>query len=144
MHLLQGGPDEMPSSLYPSVSRLSWLSASLHALGSVSLYFLKIAIILKLIIIENDTLQTAEAVLLIAQSRTQVCTSLQLGVETINRDCRSRPQASEQDLPTKRNKTSVVIFFGRSRLGRPATFASALPETGPRQPFQLHTYNQAS
>jgi hypothetical protein len=111
MHLLQGGPDEMPSSLYPSVSRLSWLSASIHALGSVSLYFLKIAIILELTIIENDTLQTAEAVLLIAQSRTQVCTSLQLGVETINRDCRSRPQASEQDLPTKRNKTSVVIFL---------------------------------
>src|SRR6202034_4769473 len=45
-HLQQGGEDEMPLSLYTSVSRFSWF-ATLHPLRYMSLDFLKSAIFLK-------------------------------------------------------------------------------------------------
>jgi hypothetical protein len=73
----------MPSSLYPSVSRLSWLGKHNTPYGLRPCIFSKVLDSLKILILQNEALQTAEAVQLIALKAVLRCASLQVSVQTI-------------------------------------------------------------
>jgi hypothetical protein len=64
--------------------------------------FSKVLDSLKILILQNEALQTAEAVQFIALKAVLRCASLQGQCPNNQIEiCRSRPQAGEQDLPTK-------------------------------------------
>ena len=66
MHLRQGGPNEMLPSLFCSVSRPSWFNKLTCSYGPCLCIFSKVQDSQKILIFENEALQKAWAVLLIA------------------------------------------------------------------------------
>ncbi len=76
MHLRQGGPNEMLSSFFCSVSRPSWFKQAYMLYGPCLCIFSKVQDSQKILIFENEALQKAWAVLLIALKNVFKCTAI--------------------------------------------------------------------
>ncbi len=134
--------------------RASHVSKSLHALRSMSLYFLRIARFLKILVFENEALQTAEAVLLIAlkpYSGAPPCSSV-----SNNQSRLSEPPASgrtgftneaqwnsDSKLPPDA-MISASLFFGEFTLGPIGHVCICSAGNGTKTSFPASPDNQAS